>query len=118
MNEQQAKKAIDYLSRVASFNGHTDVYDWATDPMTNELMNDIRALLKDIEQTTPQELWTDYENRFEVREEDGDFWIWDYATKGILGGNVFKSELEAEGFKEEFIEYEKEKELYYNKSGR
>ena len=65
-----------------------------------------------------QDLWTDYENRFEVREEDGDFWIWDYATRGILGGNVFKSELEAEGFKEEFIEYEKEKELYYNKSGR
>lgn len=65
-----------------------------------------------------QALWTDYENRFEVREEDGDFWIWDYATNGILGGNVFKSELEAEGFKEEFIEYEKQKEHYFNKSGR
>lgn len=48
MNEQQAKQAIDYLTRVASFSGHTDVYQWATDPKTSELMDDIRALLKNI----------------------------------------------------------------------
>ncbi len=65
-----------------------------------------------------RDLWTDYANRFEVREEDGLFWVWDYATDMILGGNHFNSEQEAEDYREEFTEYEKQKETYYNQSGR
>ena len=65
-----------------------------------------------------RDLWTDYANRFEVREEDGLFWVWDYATDMILGGYHFQSEQEAENYREEFTEYEKQKETYYNKSGR
>lgn len=115
MNEQQAKQAIAYLTSVASFGGHTDVYDWATDPKTSELMNDIRALLKQVER---QALWTDYENRFEVQENGELFIVWDYATDMALGGCEFKTEQEAESYREEFIEYDKQQEIYFNKSGR
>ena len=65
-----------------------------------------------------QDLWTDYENRFEVQEKGEHFLIWDYATDMALGGHEFKTELEAEGFKQEFIEYDKQQEIYFNKSGR
>lgn len=115
MNEQQAKQAIAYLTNVASFNGHTDVYEWATDPKTGELLDNIRALLKQVER---QALWTDYANRFEVQEKDGLFFVQDYATEMILGGSLFKSELEAEDYKAEFIEYDKQQERYFNQSGR
>ena len=66
----------------------------------------------------PTAIWTDYENRFEVQEKDGLFFVHDYATNMILGGNLFKSELEAEDYKAEFIEYDKQQERYFNKSGR
>jgi hypothetical protein len=115
MNEQQAKQAIAYLTNIASFNGHTDVYNWATDPKTSELMDNIRALLKQVDRHA---LWTDYPNRFEVQEKDNHFLIWDYATDMTLGGHEFKTELEAEVFREEFIEYDKQQETYFNKSGR
>lgn len=65
-----------------------------------------------------QALWTDYENRFEVQEKDGLFFVMDYASEMILGGELFKSELEAESYKAEFIEYDKQQEIYFNKSGR
>jgi hypothetical protein len=64
------------------------------------------------------DLWTNYEERFEIKEDGENFLIWDYATGMTLGGHEFKSELEAEVFKREFIEYEKEQERYYNQSGR
>jgi hypothetical protein len=115
MDSKHTQKAIGYLEQVASFNGHTDLYNWANDPVTSELMDNIRALLKEVKTAN---LWNDYANRFEVREEDGLFWVWDYATNMILGGSLFKSELEAEDYKAEFIEYEKQQEIYFNKSGR
>lgn len=65
-----------------------------------------------------QSLWTDYANRFEVQEKDGLFFVMDYASEMILGGELFKSELEAESYKAEFIEYDKQQENYFNKSGR
>lgn len=65
-----------------------------------------------------RDLWTDYESRFEVMEKDSLFYVYDHATKVILGGNMFKSELEAEDHKQEFIDYDKQQEIYFNKSGR
>jgi hypothetical protein len=65
-----------------------------------------------------RDLWTNYGKRFEVMEKDGFFYTHDHATGMILGSNLFKTELEAEENRDEFIQYEKEQERYYNQSGR
>ena len=114
MNIIQRTKPSDAPYMVADDNG-TIVF-WCN--YKHEAEAFVRGVKYQQKKTNSLELWTDYENRFEVREEDGLFWVWDYATNMILGGNTFKSELEAEGFKNEFIEYDKEQERYYKKSGR
>jgi hypothetical protein len=65
-----------------------------------------------------RDLWTDYANRFEVREQNDLFYVYDRAELVIVGNNLFKTELEAEDYRDEFIQAEKEQETYYNKSGR
>jgi hypothetical protein len=65
-----------------------------------------------------RDLWTNYGKRFEVKEKDNLFYVYDHATQVILEGKLFANELEAYDLMEDFIKEEKEQETYYNQSGR
>ena len=41
------KKAVELLDRVQTFDGHTQLYAWYEDPKTQELMDEIRAFIKE-----------------------------------------------------------------------
>lgn len=45
---RDTEDAIIYLKRIASFDGHGDLYTWANDPKTAELFEDIRTLLSNL----------------------------------------------------------------------
>jgi hypothetical protein len=74
---------------------------------------------KEQEQLQAQrDLWTDYGKRFEVKEKDNLFYVYDHAESVIIGGELFANELEAYDLMEDFIKEEKEQENYFNQSGR
>jgi hypothetical protein len=74
---------------------------------------------KEQEQLQAQrDLWTNYGKRFEVKEKDNLFYVYDHATQVILEGELFANELEAYDLMEDFIKEEKEQENYFNNSGR
>ena len=65
-----------------------------------------------------RDLFTDYENRFEVLEKGDSFCVFDHAFNVIVGGELFAEEEDADDFKESLIQEEQQQENYYTKSGR
>ena len=98
------------------------VSDNGTDVFFCTYMHEAEAFIRGVKyanrKQAQRDLWTNYEERFEVMDKDGLFYVYDHAHAQIVGEELFANEIEAEDFKEDLIKEEKEQEHYYNQSGR
>lgn len=85
-------------------------------------LHEAEAFIRGVKYATSKQaerdLWTNHEERFEVKEQNGFFYVYDHARYTIVDNGLFQNELEAYDLKEDTIKEAEFQNQYENKSGR